>query len=708
MIESPAAQPPSPGRPAGSGLRAPAGLGVLGLLLAVWHDEWSVPAAAGIVVLALAAGLALRIAALERAARQALAAELDETRRRLDAIIGQSPSALSLKDLDGRYVCVNGNVERLLQRPAAGILGRTDSELYLPDTARVFREHDRQVLETRRRHSVEESVVVDGEPRLYISHMFPVPDAHGEPALVCRIALDITETRRAQDALVASEARLRAIFAGIGDAAIYCDTGRSIELVNPAFTKIFGYPAQEVIGRSTAMLYADAADFEAAGRVCYHPDMDSDPLPRTLRYRRRDGSLFWSESVGMPVRNDRDELIGYLGVHRDVSARLATERALRDSESRLRLFVEYAPAALAMFDRDMRYLVASHRWRQDYGLGERPLVGVSHYEVFPEIPESWREAHRRGLAGEVLGAPADRFVRVDGSEQWIRWEIRPWRDAGGAVAGIVIFADDISALLRASEEVRRLNAELEQRVEARTAELRAVNAELDSFAYAVSHDLRAPLRALSGFSNALIEDYGPRLDGEARGFLGEIENASRRMAELIDGLLVLSRCSSGGTLRCEPVDLSALAAAVLARLARAEPQRQVEVRIEPGLEVCGDPRLLGQVLENLLDNAWKYTARQPSATIRVYAEPGAQAGERWICVADDGAGFDMANAARLFQPFQRLHRQAEFPGLGIGLATVQRIVRRHGGRIEARSAPGTGAVFRFTLPERAALPVEAA
>ena len=180
------------------------------------------------------------------------------------------------------------------------------------------------------------------------------------------------------------------------------------------------------------------------------------------------------------------------------------------------------------------------------------------------------------------------------------------------------------------------------------------------------------------------------------------------MAELIDGLLVLSRCSRGGALRREPVDLGALAVAVLGRLAQAEPQRQVDWQVEAGLMACGDRRLLGQMLENLLGNAWKYSAPRLQATIRVYAETDAQSGERWFCVADDGAGFDMAHAARLFQPFQRLHRQDEFPGLGIGLANVQRIVRRHGGRIEAHGEPDRGAVFRFTLPADTALPAEAA
>ena len=248
---------------------------------------------------------------------------------------------------------------------------------------------------------------------------------------------------------------------------------------------------------------------------------------------------------------------------------------------------------------------------------------------------------------------------------------------------------------RTEEEIRRLNAGLERRVDERTAELRAANEELDSFAYAVSHDLRAPLRALSGFSQALIEDHGERLEGEARVFLDQITLASRRMGDLIDGLLALSR-STRGELRHDRVDLTALAERILTELARVEPERRVAWQVESGLAARGDARMIEAVTRNLLGNAWKYTARKAQSLIRVYPEwIGA---ERFICVADNGAGFDMAHAGKLFQPFQRLHRQEEFPGVGIGLATASRIVHRHGGVMRAEAAPGEGAKFYFTLP----------
>jgi len=257
--------------------------------------------------------------------------------------------------------------------------------------------------------------------------------------------------------------------------------------------------------------------------------------------------------------------------------------------------------------------------------------------------------------------------------------------AGGLIAG----------RQRTVQKLLRLNADLERRVEARTIELTAANKELESFAYAVSHDLRAPLRAMTGFSQALLEDHGGRLDGEAKVFLEQITIAVHKMGELIDGLLVLSRCTRGG-LRHDRLDLSALAAAILDELARSEPGRTVTRQIEPRLAAWGDERMIGVVLRNLLGNAWKYTAKTAEPLIRIFTQQ--QEGERFFCVADNGAGFDMGHADKLFQPFQRLHRQDEFPGLGIGLATAQRIIHRHGGELRAVAEPGRGAIFSFSLP----------
>jgi PAS domain S-box-containing protein len=263
---------------------------------------------------------------------------------------------------------------------------------------------------------------------------------------------------------------------------------------------------------------------------------------------------------------------------------------------------------------------------------------------------------------------------------------------------------DLTAQRRAETEVRMLNAGLEVRVALRTAELERVNKNLEAFTYSVSHDLRSPLRALSGFSAALVEDYGDRLDETGRGYAGSIMAASERMAALIDDLLLLSRVSRAGV-NLEPVDLSAEAAAVAGELRSRDPGRQVRFVIADGIRVTADRSLIRTVLQNLLENAWKFTAHRDGAVIEfattataaTTAAATAEDGMVCCCVRDNGAGFDPAYAAKLFQPFERLHDAAEFPGTGIGLASVARIIERHGGRTWAEGAVGQGATFYFTL-----------
>jgi len=251
--------------------------------------------------------------------------------------------------------------------------------------------------------------------------------------------------------------------------------------------------------------------------------------------------------------------------------------------------------------------------------------------------------------------------------------------------------------LRESEEnYRRLSAELERRVEERTAELARATREMESFSYSVSHDLRAPLRHIDGFSRALQEDCADRLDLQGKGYLIRICAAVNRMGQLIDDLLQLSSVSRGDLQR-RSVSLSALARTIAAELKQENPERDVTFTIAEGVWAMGDPPLLRVVLENLLGNAWKYTAREPHVQIEFGTASGEQG--RYFFVRDNGVGFDMAYVDKLFNPFQRLHAMDEFEGTGIGLATVRRVVERHGGRAWAEGVPGEGATFFFTLED---------
>ena len=249
-------------------------------------------------------------------------------------------------------------------------------------------------------------------------------------------------------------------------------------------------------------------------------------------------------------------------------------------------------------------------------------------------------------------------------------------------------------LYRAQQELRRYRNQLEQLVEERTTALTAINRELEAFSYSVSHDLRAPLLAFDGLSQALLDDYGGSLDSRARDYLQRIRRASQRMVSVFDGLQSLFRVTSGEIHR-EAVDVSAMAAEAVEEMQASNPERQVTVVVAPELSVSGDARLVRILLGNLVNNAWKFTSNGPDARIEIGGE--LVDGENRLFVRDNGVGFDMIQAHKLFGAFQRLHSQSEFPGMGIGLATVRRIVNRHGGRCWAEGAVGEGATFYFVL-----------
>ena len=329
-------------------------------------------------------------------------------------------------------------------------------------------------------------------------------------------------------------------------------------------------------------------------------------------------------------------------------------------------------------------------WSQEEALGRRPddLLRTRSPVPTPELIAA--VGRDRYWEGELTQTCRDGRRIVVAS----RWVLDQGSTPRGAPDRILQIDSDITARKAAEEESRALNAQLEQRVRDRTAQLEETNQELEAFTYAVSHDLRAPLRGILGFTGALVEEYGPGLDDQARHWCERILAASRRMGQLIEDLLRLSR-TTRGELDVGPVDLTAIAQGIADDLRAVEPGRQVEFVIAPGLVATGDARLLRIVLENLLGNAWKFTNRHEHARIEFGAEPSQ--GAPAYFVRDDGAGFDGSAADRLFRPFQRFHRDGEFPGTGIGLATVKRIIHRHGGTIWADSAVEQGATFRFTL-----------
>ncbi|MDQ7823263.1 MAG: ATP-binding protein [Candidatus Eremiobacteraeota bacterium] len=314
----------------------------------------------------------------------------------------------------------------------------------------------------------------------------------------------------------------------------------------------------------------------------------------------------------------------------------------------------------------------------------------------PIEPEEWTAA-RAFRKGESIIDDEIEIACFDGTRKIILDSALPLLDEQGKISGVVVVNQDITERVRIEEKIKKLNEELEERVRERTMELEASNRELDAFAHSVSHDLRSPLRGIDGWSLALIEDYGSALNEEGRQYLMRVRSETQRMGQLIDALLQLSRVTRAD-ISHEKISLSAIASAHMDSLRERDRSRRAVTIIAPGLTVEGDDRLLTIALLNLLDNAWKFTGKCDEALIEVGKEE--KSGKTVYFVRDNGAGFDMAYAGKLFAPFQRLHRPSHFPGTGIGLATVKRIITRHGGDIWAESEPEKGSAFFFTLWER--------
>ena len=331
-----------------------------------------------------------------------------------------------------------------------------------------------------------------------------------------------------------------------------------------------------------------------------------------------------------------------------------------------------------------------------YSEAEALAANIDRLTTPGKVAEQKDFIHRL-IAGEAITSFETQRVTKDGRVLDVWMTVTKLLDATGNPIGLASTERDITARNRAVEEVHKLNAELEQRVRDRTAELEAANQELEAFSYSVSHDLRAPLRAMDGFSMALLEDCAGKLDETAQDHLRRIRAGSQRMAELIDDLLNLSQVTRT-EMRRERVDLTVMAEEIGAELRRLQPDREVNLVVAPALTADADARMLRLVLNNLLDNAWKFTSRRAQACIEVGARE--LDGQRVFFVRDNGAGFDMAYAGRLFGAFQRLHSTQEFEGTGIGLAIVQRIIHRHGGRVWAEGAVEQGAIVYFTVGKK--------
>ncbi|MBK7877098.1 MAG: PAS domain S-box protein [Planctomycetes bacterium] len=470
-----------------------------------------------------------------------------------------------------------------------------------------------------------------------------------------------------------------------------------IEFVNAEFERFFGYTRDELLGTPVERL---VPDYVRAQHPALRDGFFRDPM--TLRIgagrdfvgRRKDGSEVAFEIGLAPVRTERG--LHALAALVDLTRRRSVELALRESEARFRSMADSAPVLLWVAGKDMGCTFFNRPWLEFRGrtLAEEQGHGWAD-GVHPEDRERCFDTYARCFEERVPFTMQYRLLRHDGEYRWLHDAGTPRFDTDGGFAGFIGSCIDVTESKRLADELQSLNQELELRVRLRTAELLEANRELEAFCRSVSHDLRAPLRHITGFAGYLLEEPAVRDSAEARRLAEVIERSSRKLGLLIDDLLAFSRMGRVELAR-RRVALKDVLDEVLADLTPEVEGRAVEWTISQLPEVWGDPALLRQVLANLLGNALKYT--RPRDVARIAVESEMVDSEVVVRVRDNGVGFESAHAGRLFQVFERLHGEAEFEGTGVGLASVKRIVERHGGRVWAEAELGQGACFSVSLP----------
>lgn len=530
----------------------------------------------------------------------------------------------------------------------------------------------------------------DGEYRHFAVRGVPVLNADDTLREWVGLCTDIHDHKLAEEKI----RHLASIVESSDDAIIGKSLDEQILSWNKGAEQIYGFTAEEIIGRPVSIIVplplreelpAIMERVKSGERIVHY---------ETTRIRK-DGQPIQVALTISPIKDAHGQIVAASTIARDITERKHAEDEIRKLSRYTRSLIEASLDPLVTISPSGIITDVNASTEKATGCTRAELIGTDFSDYFTD-PGNARAGYEQVFReGSVRDYPLDLRHRRGGVTP-VLYNATVYRNESNEVVGVFAAARDVTERKRAEEEIKKLNQELEQRVIARTAQLESANKELEAFAYSVSHDLRAPLRSIDGFSKILLDDYADKFDEDGRENLQIVRAASQRMAQLIDDILQLSRLNRA-PLRQLPVDLSMLAGMVADDLKKLESRRSVEFVIEPGCTVLADGNLMRVVLENLIGNAWKFTGKRPDAKIEFGRE--IRDGKPVFFVRDNGVGFDMKYAPKLFGAFQRLHTTSEFPGTGIGLASVQRIIHRHSGEIWIESSLNGGATAYFTIPQ---------
>jgi PAS domain S-box-containing protein len=613
-------------------------------------------------------------------------------------IISTAMDAFMRVDRSGVILDVNEACCQMLGYCRDELIGMTVGQLEAKETAEETRQHIARMIATgadrfESRHRRKDGTTVEVE----VSVTF-LP----EEDCFFGFHRDITARKRYEEELRRSEERYRIVAEFTHDWEYWLGTDGVFRYVSPSCEQLTGYTAARFLAEPDLLLQiVHPGDRDHVQR--HLSDDLADAGIRTLDFRivTKAGDIRWISHICQPVQGEQGEYLGRRASNRDITARRQAEAALRESEEKYRDLVQSVNCIIIRWNRDGIVTFLNDYGLAFFGFAAGEVVGRHVCEsIVPERSSDGLDLRR--LMGEVFVAPAqyqvntNENIRKSGERVWVSWANRPVVGADGTVTEMLSVGTDITDQKRAERLIITINEELERRVAERTVELESALRHMESFSYSISHDLRAPLRAVDGYGRILQEEFGSLLPPAGQGYIQRMSHNVHRMGTLIDDLLVFSRLSRQ-PLSKRPLNPNPLVREVFHEQLAHWDGRCVEFLLEE-LPVCrADELLLRQVFVNLLDNALKFTIGREPARIQVGASR--DNGTTVLFVRDNGAGFDMAYADKLFGVFQRLHREAEFSGTGVGLAIVQNIIQRHGGRIWAEAGVGEGATFYFTLGE---------
>lgn len=530
-----------------------------------------------------------------------------------------------------------------------------------------------------------------------------VRDNQNNPEYFISVIEDISQRKNAEfklqqtfQRLQENEARLNRIINSNIAGIFFWHTEHGYIDANDNYLEMLGYSREELINSSITRRTITPIDFHKTDDQVLKELLEKSFVNNyEKQYIRKDGKKIDVLINLMLLNQEKTEIVGFV---LDITERKRAEQALLESEQRFRKMADEAPIMLWMTDAHGKTLYANKAWLDYVGLTLEEYIGQFRFSrnvTHPDDQNLAKETFTECVKKQQPYFQRMRYRRFDGEYRWISIAATPRFTPSGEFVGHVGICQDITDSKLARDNLKKFARELERRVDERTREIQAVNKELEAFSYSVSHDLRAPLRSIDGFSNIIASRYANQLDEQGKEYFRFIRENTQRMGQLIDDLLQLSRISRI-ELDLQEINLSEVAHDIIKYIQLNNPNRQVTFTISPNITAKGDPHLLRIVLDNLLDNAWKFTCKIEHATIEfsTYTEFD----QTIYYVRDNGAGFDIKYANKLFGAFQRLHSMDEFPGTGIGLATVLRIINRHKGRVWAEGELNKGATFFFTLP----------